>query len=73
MSHHDLGVSDVALAKATIEQRKELTKKLTAKVLTELQVQLQQEIEDACTLTTNQKSFLRKAFGYTPTKRGPSK
>jgi len=73
MSHHDLGVSDAALAKATMEQRKSLQAKLTAKILTELQEQLEQEIEDACELTKNQKSFLRKAFGFAPTKQGANK
>jgi hypothetical protein len=73
LSHHDLGISDAALVKTTLEQRKDIAKKLTAKVLAELATQLSQEIEDACELTSNQKSFLRKAFGYTPIKRGSAK
>jgi hypothetical protein len=70
MSHHDLGVSDAALAKATPEQRKTIAKDLTENVLDELGNQLNAEIDDACELTTNQKSFLRKAFGYAPKKKG---
>jgi len=71
MSHHDMGLSDDDVTKLSDEDYEATKKDLTEHVLGELNNQLHDEIYDAAELTTNQKSFLLKAFGIkkTTTKR----
>jgi len=62
MSHHDIGLSDEALEKQNDEEFNDTANRLTAEILNELNNQLHDEIEDAAELTSNQKSYLLKAF-----------
>lgn len=62
MSHHDIGLGDDDMRTLSDEEFEVTKKNLTENVLTELNNQLHDEIHDAAELTTNQKSFLLKAF-----------
>lgn len=64
-SHHDLGLSDADVEKLDDVEFAARLEELTELVLTTLNEQLSEEIADAANLTTQQKTFLHRAFGIT--------
>jgi hypothetical protein len=70
MSTNDIGVSDADMLGMSDEEFQSTKVNLTELVLEELNNQLHDEIQDAITLTDNQKSYLLKAFGIRPTRKG---
>lgn len=70
MSTNDIGVSDADMLSMSDEEFQSTKVNLTELVLEELNNQLHEEIQDAITLTNNQKSYLLKAFGIRTTRKG---
>jgi len=69
MSTNDIGVSDDDMLKMEDDEFQSTKTNLTELVLEELNNQLHDEIQDAITLTDNQKSYLLKAFGIKPARK----
>ena len=64
-THHDLGITDEELASG--RHTSTAAQSLQDFVAEQLDKALEQDIQDAVDMTTDRKSFLRRAFASTPT------